>query len=120
MNYTTITFNNETIGLKYGMASLRYLTDKFDNNSSFINNELTEIGIAHILYAGYYNNCLVKNIDTKITFEEFVDWIECNLKNDIVIEDIKKAIDVWSQNEYIKQSQDADNDSKKKKFRGKK
>lgn len=119
MNYTTIIINDETIGLKYGMASLRYLTDKFDS-SAFNNNELTEIGIAHILYAGYYNNCLVKNQDTKLTFEQFVDWIELNLRNEEVIQQIKNAIDVWSQNEYIKQSQEVEQTTKKKISRGKK
>ena len=56
MNYTTITINDTKLGLKFGMASFRYLSDKFVEGKAYSNNELNEIGIAHILYSGYYNN----------------------------------------------------------------
>jgi len=35
-------------------------SDKFIEGKAYSNNELNEIGIAHILYSGYYNNLLDK------------------------------------------------------------
>ena len=121
MNYTTITINDEKVGLKFGMASLRYLTKYLSDDFTNDENDLNEIGIAHILYSGYYNNCVVKLQKPSYTFENFVDWIEENQQNDSVKEEIKEAISVWSQNEYIKQTQiEEGNKSKKKTYRGKK
>jgi len=120
MNYCTITINGEKIGLKFGMASFRYLSqNKFVEGKSFQNNELTEIGIAYILYSGYYNNTIVKDIEPTLTFENFVDYIEANLKNKEFIEEAKNAIQIWSQSDFIKNTQESE-EPKKKNSRGKK
>jgi len=119
MNYTTITINNEQVGLKFGMASFRYLTDKFVDGISFDGNTINEIGISHIIYSGYYNNCLVKNEKPKYSFENIVDWIEKNLKDQKVLSELQEVIKIWSESDIIKETSDPD-PSKKKKLRGKK
>ena len=117
MNYTTITINGEKIGLKFGMASFRYLAEKFDKKKSFVNQALTEIEISHILYSGYYNNCLVKEVEPTLTFENFVDYIEMNMLNEEVLTNIKEAIELWSKNDFLKTQGE---EPKKKNSRGKK
>jgi hypothetical protein len=120
MNYCTITINDQKVGLKFGMASFRYLSDgKLVEGKSFVNNELNEVGIAHILYSGYFNNCLVKDVEPSFTFEDFVDFIERTLMNKESIEPITNAIKVWADNDLIKQTQ-VDNEPKKKTSRGSK
>jgi len=119
MNYTTITINGETIGLKFGMASFRYLENKFVEGKSFTNEQINEIGIANILYSGYYNNCLVKDQEPKYSFEYFIDWIESNLNNEELIIEITRVINFWSSNDFIK-TQNTEEQTKKKGSRGKK
>jgi len=119
MNYTTITINGEKIGLKFGMASFRYLSEgKFVEGKSFSNNQLTEIGIAHIIYSGYYNNCLVKDIDQKLSFEDIVDFIELNFSNEAFFNELKSIIDIWSKSDFIQNNKP--DEPKKKITRGKK
>lgn len=123
MNYTSITIDGQKIGLKFGMASFRYMTDKFVEGISFNNNELNEIGIGHIIYAGYYNNCLVKGVQAEMTFENVVDYIEKNLQNDEFLENVKDVVKIWTESDFIKQTQEAAEDksaTKKKTSRGKK
>jgi hypothetical protein len=121
MNYTTITINDTKVGLKFGMASFRYLSDKFIEGKAYSNNELNEIGIAHILYSGYYNNCLIKDVEIEYSFEYFVDFIEANLMNELVLTDIKSVIEIWSRNEFLKANEeDRKPEAKKKITRGKK
>ena len=119
MNYITITVFEEKLGLKFGMASFRYLQDKFVSGKSFVGNELNEIGIAHIIFSGYYNNCLVKETDIKYDLEYFIDWIERNITNQDALNQIKNVIELWSANEFIK-PKDALPKAKKKISRGKK
>ena len=122
MNYTTITINDQKIGLKFGMASFRYLSDKFVEGVAYTSNELNEIGIAHIVYSGYFNNCLVKGSEATLSFEYFVDYIEANLTNDEFLNELKNVIAIWGDNDFIKKTQEqvADKEPKKKTSRGKK
>jgi hypothetical protein len=119
MNYTTITINGETIGLKFGMASFRYLENKFVEGKSFTGEQINEIGIANIIYSGYYNNCLIKDEQPKYSFEYFIDWIETNLNNIESINEITRIINFWSSNDFIK-NQLPQEEPKKKSSRGKK
>jgi hypothetical protein len=124
MNYTTITINDQKVGLKFGMASFRYLSDKFKDGISFENGELNEIGVAHLVYSGYYNNCLVKGVLPEMTFENLVDYVEVNIMKNEFLEELKCIIKVWGESDMIKsnvaQIQEVDDKAKKKSSRGKK
>ena len=118
MNYCTLTIDSKKIGLKFGMASFRYLSEgKLVEGKSFNGNEINEIGISHILYSGYYNNCLVKDAEPELTFEDFVNYVENSLirNND----EIMNAMKVWSENDFIKQAQPTTETPKKKSSPGK-
>jgi len=124
MNYTTITINDQKVGLKFGMASFRYLSDKFKDGISFENGELNEIGVAHLVYSGYYNNCLVKGVLPEMTFENLVDYIEANIMKAEFLEELKNIIKVWGESDMIKsnvaQTEEVDDKAKKKSSRGRK
>jgi hypothetical protein len=124
MNYTTITINDQKVGLKFGMASFRYLSDKFKDGISFNNGELNEIGVAHLVYSGYYNNCLVKGVLPEITFENLVDYIEANIMKSEFLEELKNIISVWGESEMIKSNiqvaEEVEDKAKKKSSRGRK
>jgi hypothetical protein len=124
MNYTTITINDQKVGLKFGMASFRYLSDKFKDGISFENGELNEIGVAHLVYSGYYNNCLVKGVLPELTFENLVDYVETNIMKNEFLEELKGIIKVWGESDMIKsnvaQTEQVEPEAKKKSSRGRK
>jgi hypothetical protein len=124
MNYTTITINDQKVGLKFGMASFRYLADKFIDGVSFENGELNEIGVSHLVYSGYYNNCLVKGVLPEITFENLVDYVETNIMKPEFLEELKNIIKVWGESDMIKSNvpatEEVEQTTKKKSSRGKK
>jgi hypothetical protein len=124
MNYTTITINDQKVGLKFGMASFRYLSDKFKDGISFENGELNEIGVAHLVYSGYYNNCLVKGVLPEMTFENLVDYVETNIMKNEFLEELKGIIKVWGESDMIKSNvaatQEQEPEAKKKSSRGRK
>jgi hypothetical protein len=124
MNYTTITINDQKVGLKFGMASFRYLSDKFKDGISFENGELNEIGVSHLVYSGYYNNCLVKGVLPEMTFENLVDYVEVNIMKSEFLEELKNIIKVWGESDMIKSNvaatEEVEETTKKKSSRGKK
>lgn len=119
MNYTTFILGDKKLGLKFGMASFRYLQNKFSKGLAFSENDLNEIGISHIIYSGYYNNCLVKDVELEVSFEELVEYVELNLLNDEFVNKVKDIIDIWSNSDFIKQATPQE-ETKKKMTRGKK
>ena len=104
MNYTTITINDQKVGLKFGMASFRYISEKLKDGITFENGEINEIGIAHLVYSGYYNNCLVKGVLPEMTFEALLDYIEANIMKNDFLQELKEIIDIWGQSDMIKQN----------------
>jgi len=120
MNYSYITINGEQIALKFGMASFRYLSDKFVDGISFDGTSLNEIGVSHLIYSGYHNWCLVKVEKPKYTFENIVDFVEANLNKDLFLEEVKDVVRVWSESDFIKTKTQDVEEPKKKTSRGKK
>lgn len=123
MNYTTITINDQKVGLKFGMASFRYVANKLKDGITFENGEINEIGIAHLIYSGYYNNCLVKGVLPEMTFETLLDYIEANIMKQDFIDELKEIIKVWGDSDMIKQNVATTNqeeEPKKKSSRGRK
>ena len=120
MNYIQITIGNRKVGLKFGMASFRYISDKFVDGISFNGGDLNEIGVAHLIYSGYYNNCLVKQTPMDMTFEDVVDFVEGNLNNVEFMKELTEVIKLWGENKFIRQAQNDTEEPKKKSSRGKK
>lgn len=121
MNYIEIDINDKKIGLKFGMASYRYLSEKFKDGVSFHNEQITELGIAHIIYCAYKNNCIVKEMPMDMTFEQIVDFVEMNTSNTVFMDQMREVMKIWAESDFIKKTQVAQQDNeepKKKKFRG--
>lgn len=93
------------------MYSARYLADKLTNGYCFNGDEITEIGIAHVIYSGYLNNCAVKDEKPALTFEGVVDFVESCIGNDDKVAALTSVIKVWSECQIIKS---ATEDTKKK------
>jgi hypothetical protein len=122
MNYTSIVINGEKVGIKFGMASFRYLSDKFVDGKAYHNNELTEIGISYIVYSGYYNNCIVKEEEATLSFSDFVDYVELSLVDSEKSKEVMDVVSLWASNDFIKKKEEKEisEEPKKKISRGKK
>jgi hypothetical protein len=102
MNYTKLNIHETEVGLKFGMHSARYLSEKLTNGFCFAGDEITEIGIAHVVYSGYLNNCAVKEIKPELTFEGVVDFVESCIGNDDKVAALTSVIKVWSECQLLK------------------
>lgn len=99
MNYTRIKIDDKEYGLKYGMLSARYLADKLQNPYCFNGEEITEIGIAHVVYAGYVNNCAIKDEKPDLTFERVVDFVEGSVKDADKVAALTNVVKLWVENQ---------------------
>jgi hypothetical protein len=114
MNYTKLNISGEDYGLKFGMHSARYLSSKLDNGYCFHGDEITEIGISHVIYSGYLNNCAVKDVKPELTFEHVVDFVESSIGDASKVDALTSVIKVWSESQIIKGAEEAKKKTLKK------
>ena len=119
--YTTIVIGGKTIGLKFGMYSIRKFSEKSEKGILYDGENLNELGISTLLHSGYLNNCIVKEVEPELSYENFVDFVEGALMDEKDKAQIQQAVECWADSRFIKQSIEAANDdAKKKKLPGKK
>jgi uncharacterized membrane protein len=111
MNTTKITINSHEVVLKFGMRCAKYIESKLSTKYFFDGEDITEIGMAHVIYGGHLNYCAVKDEPEVVTFEQIVDFIESNLTNKDVVQEIANAIKLWME---VQMKMTGDVDAKKK------
>ena len=103
MNYTAITIQGKEVGLKFGMPSFRIISEKMEKLMGYDDENLNETGIAVVLYAGYVNNCMLKDISPELTLEHFSDYTESAIINGDA-KQIQGAIDVWVNSQFMQKA----------------
>ena len=111
--YFELTLNAEIVGLKFGMRALRQiqekqeksevkLFDKVREEDGIERDRLNEMGTAYILYAGYCNYCVVREFPVKYHFLHFYDLVEDAFLTSNGIDQIREAINVFSESQSVK------------------
>jgi len=71
-----ITIGGQTVGLKFGLPALRHIMEKAQQVSLFNDVRLNDTGVAHMLYGGYLNHCIMHDKIAVIPFEQFYEYVE--------------------------------------------
>lgn len=82
-NFMQIKIGEKIVGLKFGLPAVRRINEM---QAKYPLQDLVQedpeiklynsLGVAHMAYAGYLNNCMVKEIEPTLTLEYFVDHFE--------------------------------------------
>lgn len=114
-NYCTIFIDGQIIGIKFGIPAIRQLSDKNillgDSRDNY-----TELGLAHVLYAGYCNNNLIKGVQDEFDIYAFVEYVEdCILTKQT--DDLLNMLQVFNTSKVVKElvnlTQQAEENKKK-------
>lgn len=109
MNYCQIDIKGQKVGLKFGnYASQLFMEEIAAGRKLMIGDTLNDLGIAHVLWFGYLNNCERRKIDPVLSFEDFYDKVDESMDNP---DEVKAAMDCWSRSQVV---QKAVEESKKK------
>ena len=89
-------------GIKFGYLSYKMIMT--DKNRSFLFDEdgnPNDLGIAKIIYSGYVNNCINKDVEAKITFDEFSRLVDSCAATPEGVDELKEAIKAWTESSDI-------------------
>lgn len=99
MSNIEINISGRKVGLKFGLPAVRHF---FERSATLplinVNNDngqqtYSDLGIAHILYGGYRNNQLAKDLPEQLLFEDFYNLVENEvLENGVLAEEITNAV----------------------------
>src|SRR5665213_2489017 len=106
---TEIDFNGKKIGLKYGLPAIRSIYEKLDKVSFLAAETYSIVSLVQIVYSGYVNYCLVKELTPEITFEDVFDWVEDNVAGS----EVEKAVNAFNESKYIKKAVEVKEEEKK-------
>lgn len=103
MSYKKVTVNGQEIGLKFGYASYKIIMTSKNRSLLFDENgNPTDLGVSKIIYSGYQNNCLNKDVDVDIPFDDFSKWVDGLASNEEGAELLKEIITLWSNSSDIR------------------
>src|SRR5690242_18824515 len=79
----SIHMNGEVVNLKFGLPACRYFAEHISEEhiAPVVNDSLNETGLGYLLYAGYFNHCIIKDEKPIKELSEFMEFIELNIDN---------------------------------------
>lgn len=96
-----ITLDGQTVVLKFGMPAVRRIMLKMAEQELMTGDFYTELGLCHVLYAGYLNACAMKDEPAKIAFETFYAYVE-NSEEGASQEEIVSAMRTFEESKFVK------------------
>lgn len=97
MSYTTIEVKGKTVGLKFGYLSYKLImTDKNRSLMFTDDGSPNDLGVSKILYTGYQNNCINKNVEAEIGFDDFSREVDKLAVSEDGVKKLTEIIKVWS------------------------
>jgi hypothetical protein len=96
-----ITIDGQPIVLKFGLPALRRIVEKMTQYELIENDQYNELGLSHILYAGYLNACAMKDVPALLTYETFYELIE-NAEDEATKDEIIGAIRSFEESKFVK------------------
>lgn len=86
------------VGMKFGLESLMMIEERMKKTQKVpkLGGVYDLITLAYYAYAGYYNNCLVKDTEIELAYEDFYDEFVDRKNDHAFIEEIKTMMDVFN------------------------
>lgn len=108
-----ITVAGQEVGLKFGMPAVRRFFEKAKGLDLMLDGRYTDLGLAHLMYAGYLNYCIMKDQPPHIAFDAFYDLLEN--PGEKTREEVYEAVRAFEESKFIKPLVDAKEEEEKKK-----
>lgn len=96
-----ITIDGQPVVLKFGLPAVRRIMLKMAEQDLMDGDYYTEIGLCHVLYAGYLNACAMRDEIAKIPFQSFYEFVE-NGDDDLIKQEIVSAMRSFEESKYVK------------------
>jgi hypothetical protein len=100
----TIEMNGEQIALKFGLPACRFFLEKVSQGhvKPLSGDSVNEVGAAYLIYAGYYNHCIISDAAPVKKFSDFMDWIESGLGDELLKKQLADVAECYKNSTTVK------------------
>lgn len=100
--YTKITLAGQEVGLKFGYPAIRWFSEEGAKNRDafFMPGDTFDFsveGFAKLVQCAYKNNCLIKEVEPVLKYQEFVEWTE-----EATPEEMTRVLNVYIESSVMK------------------
>lgn len=110
-----ITIDGQEVVLKFGLPAIRRILEKMGQYALTEGDKYNELGLSHILFAGYLNGCMMRDEVPTKEYEEFYNLVEQFNDNEGVKVEVIAAIRAFEDSKFIKQSAEKATEKEEKK-----
>jgi len=96
-----ITIDGQSVVLKFGLPALRQIVRSYTTTEMLVGDEYSELGITHILFAGYENGCAMENKVSAIPFKKFYEYVE-QVDDEAVKQEIIGAMRAFEESKAVR------------------
>jgi hypothetical protein len=119
--YINITMNGNSVGLKFAYRAFVLVSQAIESKPDVFLAKDKEAaigdfsieGVAKIIQSGYINNCIVKEVEPGISFEDFVAYVEDCLADEKKAEELVSAYKCFVESNYVQKALEQQEEKKK-------
>jgi len=97
-----ITIAGQQVGLKFGMPALRRIVEKMQQFDLLEGDASNDLGVVHILFAGYLNYCAMHDTASVLAFDAFYNYVETAPDNPDTVSELRSAVKEFEESRYVK------------------
>lgn len=99
-----IEINGRPISLKFGLPACRYFIEKISQGhiKPISAETVNEVGVAYLIYAGYYNHCIISDAVPDMKLSDIMNWIEENMGTDAIKQQMQLVADCYKESTTVK------------------
>lgn len=105
--YININLNGQQVGLKFAYPAIKMFAEALDKKPDLylIEGERADFtieGLAKFIQCGYINNCLIKEVEPSLTYEDFFNYAEGAQEDEDRAIEIGKVLECYGETVYAK------------------
>jgi hypothetical protein len=109
--YIQFSLDGKKVGIKFAYPAMRMFFEAMQEKEQFyfVQGEVSSMtieGLAKLIECGYKNNCLIKEFEPEITYEQFFNWVESAIDDPEKSEAISLIEKCYADSIYAKKIQE--------------
>lgn len=96
-----ITIEGKPVFLKFGLPALRRMQEAAMKFDIITGERYNDLGFAHIIYAGYVNECARHERLPEIPFSSFYDYVDG--ADESTVDELFQAINAWDESKAVQE-----------------
>lgn len=108
----TITINGQQVGLRFAYPAIKWFSEaSIKNGDAYFTDGtgggFTVEGLAKLFHCSYRNQCLIKEVEPTLSYEDFYNWVDERQRTEEGQAELVKVTEVYAESSVMKKMVEA-------------